>query len=1033
MRLTPPERTPAAPRLDPDQERVVAWPAGAGHLLVVGAPGTGKTTTAIEAFLARAAQEEDVLLLVPTRRGAARMREAVAARLARTTRQVLVRTPASFAYSVLRMRASLLGEPPPTLISGPEQDQILAELLAGHRAGAGARVPWPERIGPETLAMSAFRDELRDLFMRAAELGLGPAELAERGRRHHRPEWEAAAILLEEYQQVTALGEVTPDRGSRLDAARIVDEAAAALAAWEEDLPRHPRPRWSAVVVDDHQDSTLATARLLRVLAEDGAQLLLHGDPDSGVQGFRGGTPALVGIAETREPLGGFGAERVELRTAHRHGARTRALVARVTGEIAAAGTFGQRRAVPGRQETAGAEPAVLRSRPQEAAWLARRLREEHLHHGTPWSEMAVVVRTAGEVRDLQRALRGWRVPAGGQGAPRVLREEPAVRPLLTALDAALAGRPDAGQAAELVASPVGGADAVAIRALRRALRAQERSADGHRPVDEVLAEAIADPERAAGLPEAAAEPAVRVAAVLAAGRRALSRSGATAETVLWALWEAAALAEPWREQALAGGPGAARADADLDAVMALFRAAEQYTDRTLGGGPRGFLEHLRAQDLPADTLAAQGMRGESVQVLTPAGAAGEEWQVVAVAGLQEEVWPDLRLRDSTLGAGALVDLEAGRAPATGGSAAYAAARRAVLDDELRMLAVAVSRATRRLLVTAVLDEETRPSAFFDLLAPGHTRIDEVPPALDLRGLVAEARTVLTDPGAPSERRDQAARLLAHLADHDVPGADPASWARLAPPSTDAPLRPAQEPVPVSPSGVESATTCSLRWMLEQAGGRSAASTDQAVGNLVHEIAAAHPHGTAEELHAALEQRWGELGLDEDTWVGRRLRARAETMIDKLADYLASVPGEVDVERSFEVTAGRARLTGRMDRVEHLGDGRVRVVDLKTGKGDVSRDEAGRHPQLAAYQVAVDAGAWGETRSGGARLVQLGTAHARAPSREQPPLDGEDWGRELVARAAEAMAGSRFLATANDGCRSCPVRTCCPLHDGRTP
>ena len=37
-------------------------------------------------------------------------------------------------------------------------------------------------------------------------------------------------------------------------------------------------------MVDDHQESTAATARLLRVLADDGARLLLLGDPDAAVQ-----------------------------------------------------------------------------------------------------------------------------------------------------------------------------------------------------------------------------------------------------------------------------------------------------------------------------------------------------------------------------------------------------------------------------------------------------------------------------------------------------------------------------------------------------------------------------------------------------------------------------------------------------------------------------------------------------------------------------------------------------------------------------
>ncbi|MPV38848.1 ATP-dependent helicase [Georgenia subflava] len=1057
LRLRLPTPAPAVPELDAEQAAAVAWPAGAGHLLVVGAPGTGKTTTAVESFLARAggtgpdrpgtsgvAGDQGAALLVPTRRGAARVRDAVAARLGRTTTQVLVRTPASFAYSVLRLRAALLHEPPPTLITGPEQDQILAELLDGHRAGLGAPVRWPESISAETLAMGAFRDELRDLFMRAAELGLGPAELAERGERHDRPEWTAAAVLLEEYQEVTALGELTPDRGARLDAARIVDEAAAALLAWEDEVPDHPRPRWSAVVVDDHQDSTLATARLLRVLAEDGAQLLLHGDPDTGVQGFRGGTPALVGRAETRDALGGFDATRHELRTVHRGDAELRATTRAVTAAVSVVGTARHRQATVPAPGTDGAssvdgaphglDQAVLRSRAQEGAYVARALREEHLYHGTPWSQMAVVVRSAGHLTALQRSLRSWRVPVSGSAGPGVLREEPAVRPFLVALDAALAGTPDAEQAVELLTSPIGGMDAVNLRTLRRTLRGLERAAGGARPVDELLVQVLADVELAQGLPVGVVRGPARVAGVLAAGRAALDRAGVTAETVLWALWDAAGLSDPWRERALSGGAGAERADADLDAVMALFRAAEQYTDRTVGGGPAGFLQHLRSQDLPADTLAAQGLRGESVQVLTPAAAAGEEWQVVVVAGLQEDVWPDLRLRDSLLGAGALADLEAGRSP--DGRRAHGPARRQVLDDELRMLAVAVSRATRRLLVTAVLDEEERPSSFVDLLAPDldPTEVRAVPPALDLRGLVAQLRCAVEEEGSGAEaagRRGEAAALLAHLAGEGVPGADPASWSGLAPMSSTQPLRAADEQVPVSPSGVEQATTCGLRWALEQAGGRGEASTDQSVGSLVHEIAAEHPHGTHAELAEALDARWAELGMG-DGWVGRRQRDLAEKMIERLAGYVESVPGDVDVERDFAVDVGRAHLSGRMDRVEHLDDGEVRVVDLKTSANPVSAEKGEQHAQLGAYQLAVAEGTWEGHAPAGARLVYLGTGKGRATERRQPALDNAEnpeWARELVTLAAETMAGAEFDAVQNDQCHHCPVRSSCPLQD----
>ncbi|MHB1489026.1 MAG: UvrD-helicase domain-containing protein, partial [Cellulomonas sp.] len=109
-----------------------------GALLVLGAPGTGKTTVAVEAVLAavdHGVAPQDVLVLAATRRGAADLRDRLSARLRRTTTSPVVRTVASAAFAVLRSRAALLREPPPTLITGPEQDLVIGELLAGHAAG----------------------------------------------------------------------------------------------------------------------------------------------------------------------------------------------------------------------------------------------------------------------------------------------------------------------------------------------------------------------------------------------------------------------------------------------------------------------------------------------------------------------------------------------------------------------------------------------------------------------------------------------------------------------------------------------------------------------------------------------------------------------------------------------------------------------------------------------------------------------------------------------------------------------------------
>jgi superfamily I DNA/RNA helicase len=1107
---------PERPVLGDDQRAVVERLVNGSHraLLVVGAAGSGRTTLAVEAVAAlldagedaalaaelageldlglgprggsTPLRADDVLVLAAGRRAAADLRDRLGSRLRRTTGQAMVRTPAALAFAVLRARASLLGDPVPTLISGPEQDLALGELLAGHATGDGVPLVWPERVPAESLLLRSFRGELRDLLMRAAERGLPPEGLAELGRRHERPEWVAAAGLYAEYLDVMTLRSGTPDAGARYDPAVVVEEAAETLLHWDAELPGHPRPRWRLVVVDDYQEATEATARLLQVLAADGARLLLLADPDAAVQTFRGATPALVGRADASGTgPGELGAVRMTLSTVRRHGPAIRGVTARVAERIAVVGGATHRRAravEPG--GAAGGRPrdvvrtAVLPSGAQEAAYVAHTLRTARLEHGVPWSRMAVVARSGGQVTALRRALGSAQVPVAVVGSDVPLRDEPAVRPLLdalrcvlaavagedaeldaaapvgaaapegTALAAAPEGALDAETAARLFCSPLGGLDAVGLRRVRRTLRAEEIAGGGGRGSDDLLVEALADPARAASLPTAVRRPVERLATVLAEGRAAARRHGADAQTVLWALWDAAGLAEPWRRSALAGGAGGARADRDLDAVLALFRAAETYVDRAPQAGPGSFLEWIEAQELPSDTIAARASR-DAVAVLTPAGAAGREWDVVVVAGVQEGVWPDLRLRDSLLGAQALVDLLAGRESEADGTGA--AARAAVLADELRSFQVAVSRARHLLLVTAVADADQQPSPFLDLVEPcdedDDPRRTTVPAPLDLRGLVAELRGHLEGSARDGRPDPGAAAVLARLAEAGVDGADPATWHGLAEQSSDAPLWPEGQQVPVSPSRIETAGTCTLRWALEAAGGTAPQSDRQALGTLVHALAQEHPTGGRAVLAAELDRRWPELGLGTG-WPATLERRKADAMVARLADYLEHAGEPLAIEARFELSLDRARLTGTIDRVERApaeGDGAeedglgVRVVDLKTGRTAPSAEEATTNPQLGAYQLAVDAGAVDGLPAGaqstGAQLVFVSDVNRhKAAVRAQPGLGPDSsadpsWARAHIEEVAGRMAASSFAATANSLCDRCPVRRSCPLRD----
>ena len=67
--------------------------------------------------------------------------------------------------------------------------------------------------------------------------------------------------------------------------------------------------------------------------------------------------------------------------------------------------------------------------------------------------------------------------------------------------------------------------------------------------------------------------------------------------------------------------------------------------------------------------------------------------------------------------------------------------------------------------------------------------------------------------------------------------------------------------------------------------------------------------------------------------------------------------------------------------MERDGAGRLLIVDIKTGKTPVSKDDAQQHAQLAMYQLAVAEGLLPTdptvTEPGGARLVYIGQDRGR--------------------------------------------------------
>ncbi|HUC22876.1 MAG TPA: ATP-dependent DNA helicase [Streptosporangiaceae bacterium] len=1072
----------APPRLDDAQRRVVEH-AG-GPLLVLAGPGTGKTTTIVESVVDRVVRRgidpSRVLVLTFSRKAAAELREQITLRLDRTVRQPMALTFHSYAYALVRREFALAGEQAPILLSGPEQLLEVRRLLRGEASdGAGG---WPERLRA-AIGTQGFAAELRDFLLRAAERGLDGSGLAALGHAHGRDDWVAAGRFLDSYAARFDLAPVPA-----YDYAEIVRIAGTLLRRGA--VRAREREAYDAVLVDEYQDTDPAQEEMLAQLAGDGRDLIVVGDPDQSIYAFRGAdVDAVRRFADRFRMPDGRPADVTALRTGRRSGPVLLAASRRVAARLPMAQLFPVAQVLPSarslpaaqvaphavtsrahRQLAAldGAEPGRVQiltaaSASQEAALIADTLRRAHLIDGTPWSQMAVLVRSAvRQAPALQRALSAAGVPVNVAGAELPLSYEPGTRPLLRLISCAL--RPDMMDeqaAAELLAGPFGGTDALGLRRLRRGLAAAARAA-GQPPVAEPLAGALRDPrelvqagwpvvveesdrpEPAAGAEVAAA---ARVAALLRVARDADQHG--TPHDVLWAVWDASGLAGQWQAASAAGGVRGAVADADLDAVVALFDAAARFSARLPHGSTQLFVDSLAGQEIAGDTLAERAPRTDAVSVLTAHHAKGLEWDLVVVAGVQEGIWPDVRQRGSLLGMDELVDVVAGREPAgsaSAGQAATAAAAAAsaarLLAEERRLFYVAVTRARRELVVTAVGadDSEERPSRFLAELAGDEIEIERVAGAdrrwLSLPALTADLRRAAADAELPAQVRSAAAHQLARLAAAGVRGASPRQWYAL----TD--LTAAGEPirgsVQISPSRVETFTKCGLRWLLEAAVGVRSAGVAQHLGIVIHAAAALAADGADDgEIAKRVDELWQHLDFGS-SWYSARQRKQAEAMVIRFLDWHRRNPRElVAVEQQLRVSMGEITITGQVDRLERDEDGAAIIVDLKTGTGRPSEADLDRHPQLGVYQLAVLLGAFeqfGLAEPGGAELVQVGKAGLKASVRVQAQRGlGSDpdpeWARELVETVAAGMAGPVFRATANPGCRVCPVASSCPVDE----
>ncbi|MCZ3387277.1 MAG: ATP-dependent helicase [Actinomycetia bacterium] len=1034
--------------LDEHQRAVVDHVARAGHgpTLVLAGPGTGKTTTLVEAIAARVTAGTDperILTLTFSRRAAGELRTRIARRLQRTVAAPLAWTFHGFGFSLVGelLVPDDLGRGV-RLLSGPEQEVVVRELLA-HDREVGA-VAWPEAL-EAALRTRGFTEQVRSFLASARSVGLEADDIARFG--DGRADWAALAQFMVEYLDVL-------DSRGLLDYSELVARAVA--YAESADGRAELRSRYDLVVVDEYQDTDPAQERLLQAIAGDGRDLVVVGDPAQSIYAVRGADVRGITQFPDRFSTPRSGPGRImSLRTSRRCSTQILAASRPVAALLGTAGglpvsALRTHRALepPAGQPAGEVDVWLFPTAEREAAGIAELLRREHLQRGTAWPEMAVLVRSGlTDIPVLARVLAAAGVPVEVASDELPLRDHPALAPLFVLLR--YAARPEtltADAASDLLLSPLVGASPSEIRRLGRALRDAHRQAVDVDPPPsaELVLAGVLNADLLAALPASLTGRASTLAQMLASVRRG-AQAGKSAHELLWSVWAGSVWADRLAAAADGGGPESVAANRTLDALVIFFDLAARSHERAPRGDLATFVAEVDAQEIPAAPIDDAGVRGQGVRVMTAHRSKGLEWDVVVVAGVQADVWPDLRRRGSLLEPD-LLGPDGVREPMT-----IAEARR----QERRLFYVAVTRARRRLVCTAVeapADEGQRPSPFLDDLgvAARHDRAGVQHP-LTLAGVIADLRSTASDTHARPPLRTAAAARLAQLAAAGAespfaPKAHPREWwGRRA--LSDIGRR--DEPSAIdhgmhlSGSQVEALVRCPLQWYLSRrVHAEGTRGTAAGFGGVIHALA----EGVVREqlpaeldaLTGALDDVWGQLQYPA-AWESAQEHEQAVAAIDRFLRWhhdardRTVVSTEQQFSATFTVAGIELKLSGRLDRLERDHEGTLVVVDLKTTANARSRSEVATDLQLATYRRLVAGSDAISDPVGAAELVQLRIpAGTRDPGpkvqRQEATEESDETLDAALVHAVTTISSGAYPATPGPACSYCPFTITCPAQ-----